>query len=126
MGGRGNLAMLSLARATGRDAAGSDEFIERNGEVSPDGRWLSYESNESGQFRIYVRPFPAVDQGRWQVSTDGGRQPLWARNGRELIYMTPTGRSWACLWTSVRPVRASLQGTPATTRGRRWVLLRVE
>ena len=54
---------------------------------SPDGRWLAYESDESGQLEIYVRPFPDVDGGGlWQVSTGGGTQPLWARNGRELFY----------------------------------------
>jgi eukaryotic-like serine/threonine-protein kinase len=61
-------------------------FGERNGEVSPDGRWLAYESDESGRLEIYVRPFPGVDGGRWQVSTGGGTQPLWGRNGRELFY----------------------------------------
>ena len=42
-------------------------FDEGNAVVASDGRWLAYESNESGQYQIYVRPFPAVDTGRWQV-----------------------------------------------------------
>ncbi len=67
------------------------EFIERNGIVSPDGRWLAYEANDSGRFEIYVRPFPEVNSGRWQVSTMGGTQPLWARSGQELFYISPTG-----------------------------------
>jgi serine/threonine-protein kinase len=62
-------------------------FIERNAEISPDGRFLAYESNESGRNEIYVRPFPRVDGGRWQVSTGGGTQAAWARNGRELFYL---------------------------------------
>jgi serine/threonine-protein kinase len=66
-------------------------FDERNGEVSLDGRWLAYESNDSGQAQIYVRPFPDVNRGRWQVSTGGGTQPLWARNGQELFYLAPNG-----------------------------------
>jgi serine/threonine-protein kinase len=66
-------------------------FDERNGEVSPDGRWLAYEANNSGRFEIYVRPFPDVTSGVWQVSTDGGTRPLWARNGHELFYLTETG-----------------------------------
>ena len=66
-------------------------FDERNGEVSLDGRWLAYESNDSGQVQIYVRPFPDVNKGRWQVSTGGGTQPLWARNGQELFYLAPNG-----------------------------------
>jgi eukaryotic-like serine/threonine-protein kinase len=56
------------------------------GEVSPDGRWLAYQSNASGQFEIYVTPFPNVTAGKWQVSTSGGTQPLWARNGQELFF----------------------------------------
>ena len=61
-------------------------FRERNPSLSQDGRWLAYESNESGRDEIYVRPFPAVDGGRWQVSTGGGIQPVWDRSGRELFY----------------------------------------
>ena len=60
---------------------------ERNGVVSPDGRWLAYESNSTGAFEIYVRPYPNVGGGVWQVSTAGGRQPLWARNGKELFFL---------------------------------------
>jgi serine/threonine-protein kinase len=69
----------------------STPFDEGNAVVAPDGRWLAYESNESGQFQIYVRPFPAIDTGRWQVSTTGGRQPLWSRSGDELFYVDPMG-----------------------------------
>ena len=61
-------------------------FDELNAEVSPNGQWLAYESNESGRNEIYVRPFPNVDADRQQVSTNGGTQPLWARNGQELFY----------------------------------------
>jgi len=67
------------------------KFDERNGIVSPDGRWLAYESNSSGSFEIYVRPFPNVGAGQWQVSTAGGRQPLWARSGKELFYVGGNG-----------------------------------
>ena len=67
------------------------KFDERNGIVSPDGRWLAYESNSSGTFEIYVRPFPNVGGGQWQVSTAGGRQPLWARSGKELFYFGADG-----------------------------------
>jgi eukaryotic-like serine/threonine-protein kinase len=63
-------------------------FNELNAEVSPDGHWLAYQSNESGREEVYVRPFPNVDAGKWQVSTSGGTQPLWARNGRELFYVS--------------------------------------
>src|SRR5206468_11310185 len=66
-------------------------FIERNGIITPDGRWLAYEANDSGRFEIYVRPFPDVLRAVWQVSTEGGTRPLWARNSQELFYLTATG-----------------------------------
>jgi serine/threonine-protein kinase len=64
---------------------------ELNPEVSPDGRWLAYESNPSGENEVYVRPFPDVDSGLWQVSSGGGRQPAWSRDGRELFFRAPDG-----------------------------------
>ena len=54
--------------------------------LSPDGRWIAYRSDEAGRNEIYVRPFPNVNQGRWQVSTTGGTAPRWSRDGRELYY----------------------------------------
>jgi serine/threonine-protein kinase len=62
-------------------------FNERNAELAPKGQWLAYESNESGRYEIYVRPFPNVEAGRWQISTGGGTMPLWARSGDELFYL---------------------------------------
>ena len=67
------------------------EFDESDAEIAPDGRWLAYRSNASGQEEVYVQPFPAVDRGRWKISTAGGRDPLWSPNGRELFYRTPAG-----------------------------------
>ena len=55
--------------------------------LSPDGRWLAYASDESGTSEVYVRPFPDVASGRWQVSLNGGTAPRWARSGRELFYV---------------------------------------
>jgi serine/threonine-protein kinase len=57
--------------------------------LSPDGRWLAYTSDESGREEVYVRPFPNVDDARWLVSTEGGRQPQWAIDSRELFYRGP-------------------------------------
>jgi eukaryotic-like serine/threonine-protein kinase len=65
-------------------------FNEMNAEVSPDGRWVAYQSNESGQEEIYVRSFGGT-VGRWQLSTTGGTRPVWARSGRELFYLAPDG-----------------------------------
>jgi serine/threonine-protein kinase len=61
-------------------------FDERNAEISPDGHWLAYESNESGQSQIYVRPFPNVADGQYQISSGGGRTPAWAPHGHELFF----------------------------------------
>jgi Tol biopolymer transport system component len=66
-------------------------FDENQAEISPDGRWISYQSNESGMQEIYVRPFPDVDKGRWQVSNGGAFQPRWSRDGRELFFRQPGG-----------------------------------
>lgn len=54
--------------------------------ISPDGRWLAYSSNQTGRREIYVRPFPETDRATYQVSTTGGSEPLWSRDGRELLY----------------------------------------
>jgi hypothetical protein len=58
---------------------------------SPDGRWLAYASNESGNFEVYVRPFPETSAAKWQVSTAGGAEPAWSKDGRRLFYIN--GRS---------------------------------
>jgi hypothetical protein len=60
-------------------------FNEGGASFSPDGRWLAYVSNESGRPEIYVQPYPGPG-GKWQISTEGGTEPLWNRNGRELFF----------------------------------------
>jgi eukaryotic-like serine/threonine-protein kinase len=61
------------------------------GEISPDGKWLAYHSNESGEPQVYVRPFPNVQDRRWPISTTGGTRAAWARSGRELFYLDKDG-----------------------------------
>ena len=104
-------------------------FIERNGVVSPDGRWLAYEANDSGPFEISVRPFPDVNSGHWRVSAGGGTAPLWTRNGEELIYVSPTGGLMSVgvtrspSWAASRPVPVVKEGyvtTPNVDRGRNY------
>src|SRR6185436_1418516 len=53
-------------------------FRERNPTVSRNGRWIAYQSDESGITEVYVRPFPDVGKGRWQASEQGGSRPVWA------------------------------------------------
>jgi eukaryotic-like serine/threonine-protein kinase len=60
-------------------------FNEGAARFSPDGRWLAYASDESGVFEIYVQPYPGPG-GKWQISTEGGNEPVWNPNGRELFY----------------------------------------
>ncbi|MBI3264437.1 MAG: PD40 domain-containing protein [Acidobacteria bacterium] len=66
------------------------EFEERDSQFAPDGRWIAYGSNASGRFEVYVQPFPGQG-GTWQVSTGGGGQPRWRRDGKELFYLAPDG-----------------------------------
>lgn len=60
---------------------------ERQAQFSPNGKWVAYTSIESGRVEVYVRPFPAA-AGKWQVSTGGGEQPRWRRDGKELFYLS--------------------------------------
>ena len=66
-------------------------YTERFGQFSPNGRWIAYDSNETGQSEVYIRPFPDPSGGIWLISTDGGTYPLWSRDGRELYYLSPDG-----------------------------------
>ena len=78
-------------------------FRETYGEFSPDGRWVAYQSNESGRIEIYVRPFvaptaetpPVAASRQWQVSTAGGLYPVWRPDGKELYYINPAGAMMA-------------------------------
>ena len=89
-------------------------FAESLPAVSPDGRWIAYQSNESGRSAVYVRPFPNIDDGKWQVSPRAGFSPVWSRDGRELFYIAagPDGRAMMAVgytgdptFTPARPER---------------------
>jgi Tol biopolymer transport system component len=66
-------------------------FSELFGSFSPDGRYVAYFSNESGQMEIYVQEFPEA-RNKWQVSTKGGSEPFWSGDGREIFYRTPDAK----------------------------------
>ncbi|MEO8624275.1 MAG: hypothetical protein ABI625_24555, partial [bacterium] len=80
-----------LAAQFGVDSAArrvvATEYAEGGSALSPDSRWLAYVSNEQGANEVFVRPFPNVADGKWQVSSGGGSAPLWAHNGHELFYV---------------------------------------
>jgi serine/threonine-protein kinase len=80
--------------------------------LSPDGRWIAYNSNESGTTEAYVRPFPDVERGRWTVSTAGGWEPHWSHSGREIFFFTNTNSL----------VAVEVVTTPTFATGRRQVL----
>ena len=61
------------------------QFDETAPRFSPDGHWLAYISDESGRDEVYVQPYPGPG-GKWQISTEGGTEPVWSPNGRELFY----------------------------------------
>ncbi len=90
----------------------SDRFHEQYPAVSRDGRWLAYISNETGRDAVFVRPFPNVTDGKWQISNEGGVEPVWAHNGRELFFgdytLTLTG---FYLQDFLTPFEASPQGS---------------
>jgi eukaryotic-like serine/threonine-protein kinase len=75
-------------------------FNESAPRFSPDGRWLAYISNESGRYEVYVQAYPGPG-GKWQISTEGGTEPVWNRNGRELFYRS--GDKMIAVDISTRP-----------------------
>jgi len=81
-----DIAALSLEGIREGKRLLQGNFIEANPQVSPDGKWLAYLSNETGDQEIYARPFPDVNSGKWQISANGGQEPRWSRDGRELFY----------------------------------------
>ena len=84
------------------------EWNEHEGRFSPEGRWVAYTSNESGRAEVYVQRFP-LDRGKWLISTGGGAQPAWRRDGRELYFLSPDGYMMA---VSTTPGAAFSAGEP--------------
>jgi eukaryotic-like serine/threonine-protein kinase len=70
--------------------AANPRYDEAAPALSPDGKWLAYESDETGRMEVYIRPFPNTEGGKWQVSVNGGQAPLWAHGGRELFFVDGT------------------------------------
>jgi serine/threonine-protein kinase len=104
-----NIVALSLDGTQRTEPIVHGPATELSVDVSPDGRWMAYDSNESGQYEVYVRPYPNTDQGRWAISTGGGRQPVWSPDGRELFYRDFTG---AVMAVTLTPTPSFVAGPP--------------
>jgi serine/threonine protein kinase/Tol biopolymer transport system component len=83
-----DLGIFAMEGTRTRKPLLATEYVESQPEISSDGRWIAYASDESGRIEIYVRPFPEVNKGKWQASTSGGNSPLWSPDGRELFYLS--------------------------------------
>ena len=90
-GGNRNIYAVRPGRDTIPIPLLTGPFWEQGAALSPNGKWLAYASNESGQDEIFVRPFPNTGAGRWQISTRGGSAAQWAHSGRELFFIAPSG-----------------------------------
>jgi Tol biopolymer transport system component len=103
-----NIALLPMEGDHARKPLLNEKYFEADPQISPDGRWMAYSSDESGQHEIYARGFPDVNKGKWQVSTNGGISPLWSPDGRELFYRS--GDSTMAVAVTTEP--AFKPGTP--------------
>jgi len=86
LAGQMDVGLVSMEGDHVRKPLLQEKYSENDPRISPDGRWMAYASNESGKSEVYVRPFPDLNKGRWQISTSGGNTPLWSPQGRELYY----------------------------------------
>jgi WD40 repeat protein len=85
-----DISLFNVGGDGTEEVAVGTPFAEIYADVSPDGRWLAYASNESGGFEVYARPFPNVNDGRWQISRAGGIEPVWGPDSDELFYRNGT------------------------------------
>jgi serine/threonine protein kinase/Tol biopolymer transport system component len=107
---KADIGMMSMeGDHTRKPLLQNDKFNSVQPKISPDGRWIAYGSDESGKMEVYVRPFPEVNKGRWQISISGGSAPLWSPNGRELFYLTNEN---AVMATPVETTPSFSPGTP--------------
>ena len=85
-----DLAVMPIDGSSQPQRIASSGFNEAQGQFSPDGRWIAYVSDESGSLEVYVQPYPTVER-KWRISSGGGGQPRWRRDGREIYYVDPQG-----------------------------------
>jgi Tol biopolymer transport system component/tRNA A-37 threonylcarbamoyl transferase component Bud32 len=85
-------------------------FDKAQARISPDGRWITYVTNDSGTYQVVVQSFPDPNTGRWQITAQGGIEPKWKHDGRELYYLAPDGKLMA---VPVNPGPAFQAGSPS-------------
>ncbi len=104
-----DLYLMSLDEGTEPQPLLNGPYDETDAVISPDERWIAYASDETGRFEIYVRPFPNVNGGSWQISDRGGIEPLWSPDGSELFFRSGAG----FFSVSIRSEGAAIaRGTP--------------
>ncbi len=120
--GRWDIYLLPLARDRKAVPLVTTRFDEYQPQFSPDGRWIAYTSKESGRYETYVVNTPAAAggtaaaQGKWQISTSGGQQPRWRRDGKELFFLSLTGEMMTVnVESSANSFRASAPASLFTT-----------
>jgi Tol biopolymer transport system component len=91
VGGTWSLWRIPLAHPEQAEAVVTSKFYNVRAALSPDGRWLAFESGESGQSEIYVVGIGGAS-GRWQVSTHGGQEPAWSPDAKQLYYLSPESK----------------------------------
>ncbi len=110
-----DLGLVPLQNPERRRTFEATSASENNPAVSPDGRWLAYQSNKTGRYEVYARPFASPGEGEIVVTTDGGTRPVWARDGRELFYWV-AGRDR----TEIKAIQVG-PGSPSTWAAARTV-----
>jgi serine/threonine-protein kinase len=113
----GQTGVISLGKPGGTVTLRQNQRTDRNPTVSPNGRWMAFESDRTGRYEIYVSPFPDVHGGAQQVTSGGGTMPVWSRDQRYLYYWTVDGGT-----VTVMEVPAAIEG--AFTWGEAKPLLR--
>ena len=87
---KGGSSLVLISVPDGKQTTFLEGGAKRNGQISPDGKWVAYESNETGDWEVFITTYP-IAGGKLQVSRTGGRQPRWRGDGKEIFYVDPRG-----------------------------------
>jgi len=109
-----DIVALSMEGESERRVLLDENYGEMTPMISPNGQYMAYESDKSGEWRVYVRPFPEVNEDEWPVSTRGGEFPGWSHDGRELYYLTRTDNATTVMAVTVETDPTFRLGNPET------------